>query len=80
MLVNEEKWTWNIQLDRVSMRRIYMLNKLNLVISILYLMFASDALCGAYQKGKCSKSSFKAKSVISTSRPLELLHYFVWSS
>ena len=33
-----------------------------------------DALCGACQVGKISKTSFKTKNIVSTSRPLELLH------
>ena len=34
----------------------------------------SDALCGACQKGKIVKTSFKSKDIVSTSGPLELLH------
>ena len=36
--------------------------------------FTSNDLYEACQKGKFSKTSFKAKNVVSTSRPLELLH------
>ena len=36
--------------------------------------YHSDALCGACQKGKIVKSYFKTKDIVSTSRPLELLH------
>jgi len=36
--------------------------------------YHSNALCGAYQKGKIVKSSFNSKDIVSTSRPLELLH------
>ena len=36
--------------------------------------YHSDALCGACQKGKIVKTSFKSKDIVSTSRPLELLH------
>lgn len=38
------------------------------------LKFASDAFCEACQKGKFSKTSFKAKHVVSTYRSSELLH------
>ena len=34
----------------------------------------ADALCEACQKGKFAKPSFKTKNVVSSSRPLELLH------
>ena len=36
--------------------------------------FEKDKLCTACQKGKHVKSSFHSKNVISTSKPLELLH------
>ena len=53
------------------------LNKLiskDLVIGLPKLKFEKDRLCDACQKGKQVKSSFKSKNVISTSKPLELLH------
>ena len=31
-------------------------------------------LCGACEKGKIVKSAFRTKYIVSTSRPLELLH------
>jgi len=37
--------------------------------------YHSDALYGACQKGKIVKTSFKSKDIVSTSRPLELLHF-----
>ena len=74
MSVNEEQWVWHRSLGHVSMRRISQLNKLGLVRGLPNLKFALDALCEACQKGKFSKTSFKAKNVVSTSRPLELLH------
>lgn len=74
MFVNEEKWVWHRQIDHFNMRRTYQLNKLDLVRGLPNLKFFSDALCEACQKFKFSKNYFKAKNVISTSRPLELLH------
>jgi len=37
--------------------------------------YHSYLLCGACQKGKIMKSSFKSKDIVSTSRPLELLQF-----
>lgn len=59
MPMNEEQWTWHRRLIHVSMRRIPMLNKLDLVRGLPNLKFASDALCEACQKDKFSKTSFK---------------------
>lgn len=72
--MNEEQWTWHKRSCHVSMIRIYNLNKLNLVKGLLNLKFSLEALYEACQKGKFSKTSFKANNIISTSRPLELLH------
>ena len=36
--------------------------------------YQDDSLYEAFQKGKQVKSSFKAKNVVSTSKPLELFH------
>jgi hypothetical protein len=45
-----------------------------LVKGLLNINYHSYALCGSYQIGKISKTSFKPKNIVSTSRPLELLH------
>ena len=50
------------------------LSKLNLVKGLLVTKFVKDKICDACQLGKQTKSSFKKKKFISTSRPLELLH------
>src|ERR1044072_1667541 len=74
LYVNEEQWVWHRKLGHVSLRMNSQLNKLDLVRGLPNLKFTSEALCEACQKGKFSKRSFKAKNVVSTSRPLELLH------
>src|ERR1043165_2611402 len=56
------------------MIKISQINKLNLVRGLPNLNFNSEVLCEACQKGKFSKPSFKSKNVVSSSRPLELLH------
>src|ERR1044072_4071042 len=62
------------------MRRISQINKLNLVRGLPNFKFSSDALCEACQKGKFSKPPFKSKNVVSTSRPLEILHIDLFGS
>ena len=44
------------------------------MISLSKLEFTKDQSYNACQKGKQSKSSFKLKNVVLTSRPLELIH------
>jgi len=45
-----------------------------LVIGLSKLKFEKDHICEACQKGKQVKNSFKLKNIVSSSRPLELLH------
>jgi len=54
-----------------------LLNKVlskDLVIGLPKIKFEKDKLCDACQKGKQTRVSFKPKNVVSTSKPLELLH------
>ena len=44
------------------------------MIGLPKLKFTKDKPCDASQKEKKSKSSFKLKNIVSTSRPLELIH------
>ena len=74
LTVQEEHWVWHRRLGHVSLRNISQLNKLGLVRGLPNLKYTSDALCEACKKGKFSKTSFKAKKIVSTFRPLELLH------
>jgi len=70
----DQKWVWHIRLGRANWRLISKLSKLQLVKGLPNIDYHSDALCGACKKGKIVKSSFKSKDIVSTSRPLELLH------
>ncbi|KAK2402258.1 hypothetical protein QL285_051795 [Trifolium repens] len=72
--LNDEKWVWHQRLGHANWRLISKLSKLSLVKGLPNLNYHSDALCGPCQIGKISKASFKPKNIVSTSRPLELLH------
>jgi len=71
--VNDKKWVWHRRLGHANWRLISKLSKLQLVKGLPNIEYHLDALCGACQKGKIVKSSFKTKDIVSTSRPLELL-------
>ena len=72
--IDETSWLWHRRLGHASMYLISKLSKRNLVKDLPKLNFEKDKICSACQLGKQTKSSFKPKGVISTSRPLELLH------
>jgi len=57
------------------------LNKLiskELVVGLPKLKFEKDHICEACQKGKQIEHSFKLKNIVSTSKPLELLHIYLF--
>ena len=56
------------------MNLISKLVKKDLVIGLPKITFENNILCKACQQGKQTKISFKSKNVVSTSRPLQLLH------
>ena len=70
----ENQWLWHKKLGHASLRLISKLKKHNLVRGLPSLVYQSNSLCDACQKGKQIKSSFESKNIVSTSRPLELLH------
>jgi len=72
--MNDKKWVLHRRLGHAIWRLISKLSKLQLVKGLPNINYQSDALCGACQKGKIVKSSFKTKDIVSTSKPLELLH------
>jgi hypothetical protein len=72
--INENSWLWHRRLGHVNMELLSKLSKLDLVKSLPITKFVKDKICDACQLGKQTKSSFKKKKVISTLRPLELLH------
>jgi hypothetical protein len=72
--INENSWLWHRRLGHVNMELLSKLSKLDLVKGLPITKFVKDKICDACQLGKQIKSSFKKMKVISTSRPLELLH------
>ena len=72
--VNDDTWLCHRRLGYASMHTISKLSKKNLVKGLPKLAYQKDLICDACVKGKHQKSSFQSKNLISTTRPLELLH------
>jgi transposase InsO family protein len=70
----DEGWLWHRQLGHVNMRNIKRLLKGEHVVGLTNIMFEKDRVCSACAAGKQLGKNHPAKSVISTTRPLELLH------
>jgi len=71
---NDESWLWHRRLAHIHMHHLNRIASKELVIGLPKLKFERGKLCETCQKGKQTKSTFKPLNVISTSRPLELLH------
>ena len=68
--INDNSWLWHRRFGHAYMNLISKLFKKELVIGLPKISFEKDRLYGACQQGKQTKISFKAKKIISTSRPL----------
>ena len=62
------------------MKTLSKLVKNDLVIGLPKLNFNKDKICDACQFGKQVRSSFKPKNLVSTYKPLELLHIDLFGS
>jgi hypothetical protein len=71
---NEDSWLWHKRLSHVHFDLLNKVMSKDLVIGLLKIKFEKDKLCDACQKGNQTRVSFKPKNIVSTSKPLELLH------
>ena len=74
MTVEDEREIWHKKLGHLSLKYISKLSKRDLVKGLPKISWKTHLLCESCQQGKQLKSSFKSKNVVSTTRPLELLH------
>lgn len=75
----ESRWLWDHRLGHASMKLIRNLSHDEHVYGLPKLKFEKDYLCNPCQIRKQIKGSFKLNSVISTSRPPQLLHRDLFS-
>ncbi|WRX10304.1 Integrase [Theobroma cacao] len=69
-----DSWLWHRRLGHVSLHTMSKLIRKNLVVGLSDLKFENEKICDACQLGKQVRTSFKTKKIVSTPRPLELLH------
>src|SRR6266540_426638 len=67
-------WLWHRQLAHVGMRNLAKLQKGEHILGLTNVIFEKDKVCGACQDSKQHGASHPSKNVVSTTRPLELLH------
>jgi transposase InsO family protein len=67
-------WLWHRHLAHVGMKNLHKLLKGDHVLGLTDICFEKDRPCAACQAGKQVGSTHHSKNVVTTSRPLELLH------
>jgi hypothetical protein len=67
-------WLWHRRLTHVGMKNLHKLLKGEHVLGLTNVYFEKDRPCATCQAGKQVGSSHHSKNVMTTSRPLELLH------
>nr|AEJ07899.1 Opie3 putative pol protein [Zea mays subsp. mexicana] len=67
-------WLWHRRLAHVGMKNLHKLLKGEHVIGLTNVQFEKDRPCAACQAGKQVGGAHHSKNVMTTSRPLELLH------
>jgi hypothetical protein len=67
-------WLWHHRLAHVRMKNLHKLLKGEHVLALTNAYFEKDRPCAACQAGKQVGSTHHSKNVMTTSRPLELLH------
>uniref|UniRef100_A0A8I7BEB6 Integrase catalytic domain-containing protein n=1 Tax=Hordeum vulgare subsp. vulgare TaxID=112509 RepID=A0A8I7BEB6_HORVV len=67
-------WLWHRRLAHVGMRNLQNLLNDNNILGLTNVSFKKDCVCSACIAGKQHQSKHPPKNIVSTSRPLELLH------
>ena len=67
-------WLWHRRLAHVGMRNLNKLLKGEHILGLTNVTFEKDKICSACQAGKQVGAAHPAKNIMTTTRPLELLH------
>jgi hypothetical protein len=67
-------WLWYRRLAHVGMKNLHKLLKGEHILGLTNVHFEKDRICSAYQAGKQVGAHHPHKNIMTTDRPLELLH------
>jgi hypothetical protein len=67
-------WLWHHRLAHVGMRNLVKFQNGEHILGLTNVIFEKDRLCSACQAGKQVGAPHPAKNIMTTSRPLKLLH------
>jgi hypothetical protein len=72
-------WLWHRRISHVGMRNFHKLQKKGHILGLMNVAFEKDRHCGACQAGKQVGAPHHAKNIMTTIRPLEMLHMDLFS-
>jgi hypothetical protein len=67
-------WLWHCRLAHVDIRNLHKLQKEGHILGLMNIAFEKDRPCGACQAKKQVETHNHAKNIMTTTRPLEMLH------
>jgi transposase InsO family protein len=67
-------WLWHRRIAHVGIRNLHKLQNNGHILGLTNIIFEKDRSCGACQAGKQVKAHHYAKNIMTTTRPLEMLH------
>jgi hypothetical protein len=67
-------WLWHHRLAHVGMRNLHKLQRDSHILGLTNIVFEKDRPCGACQAGKQVGAPHHTKNIMTTTRPLEMLH------
>jgi len=70
----DESWLWHRRLAHIHTDHLNILNAKELVSDLPNIKFQNNKLCDACVKGKQTRISFKSKDIISSKKPMDILH------
>jgi transposase InsO family protein len=73
-------WLWHRRLAHVGMKNLHKLLKGEHILGLTNVHFEKDRICGACQAGKQVGVHHPHKNIMTTDRPLELLHMDLFSA
>jgi transposase InsO family protein len=67
-------WLWHRRVAHIGMRNLHKLQKYDHILGLTNIIFEKDRPCGACQAGKQVGTHHHAKNIMTTTRPLKMLH------
>jgi hypothetical protein len=71
-------WLWHRRLAHVGMKNLHKLLKGEHILGLTNVLFEKDKVCSACQAGKQVGTHHPHKNIMTTDRPLELLHMYLF--